>query len=795
MGLLDAFNQTWSQARETFGQGTPEDGSKFDGSSRLLQMKSSVEAAAPDSRWQGTASDAYAAANKEHAQVYGKLADLDKRMAAEVTNAATVVTTGRQNLDNVKSWVTRMAASIPDTDADERDRKLLPIVNKGVSQLSDIIQKSTNDMTDIRGRVQGIKGEYDALTNQKFAPGEKGPGEKKDEKGNKKGDVLTLTDKEKEKEEEDKKKSEVDKRKAGVQNAADAGRRDGESLADGKLSPEESKRLQDATNLSGQERVDLNNGNLQISPERMAYLNGLSHSLDGKSPAEIKSILGKLPPSEAAAVSNALHLVGSDKVHTDPISPSLKPGDPGFVPTVGGKENLPKSIQDIFDAPLRNNPFGETVTMPDGSKIQLPPDHNKPYKFLDEYRDIAAISNYADPSVQRGSALNDGMLAESRELLEDFQSDRWPNYDDRWGHENLDPTLQQLLAASSNDPTAVHDAIVGADGKSPNNAFIKDLYSHDWADNGKAAGSLFPNAAEHSTRAGETMHAFDAYAGEHYQDLLNMNGGKDSLGQINPELVRALGAASAPYIDDMTGKTVDDTSGYSKLDPGANANNLRGLFAVIDSDDQAGAAFNGAAANTWKEYYADYSLGIKNGDYPDGDLLQAAGKLQGAMDMGEYIHQLDSGKDDYAAKHATWEKRGEWYDAAHKYASLIPKVDDAVAAYDKIPGDPLRKLFMGEEPSPGTLTPMVLHNVDEPVRAVAEYLVAQKAGDLGILAQYVGPDGNLLPNAPNGLLAAYVSKAANYNDLPWINWTHAYEQAIYVSDGEFDKIKPPEPKK
>src|SRR5690349_7214919 len=98
VGLLDAFHETWSQARETFGQGTPEDGAKFDGSSRLLQMKSSVEAAAPDSRWQGTASDTYAAANREYSQVYGKLADLDKRMAAEVTNAANVVSTGRQNL-------------------------------------------------------------------------------------------------------------------------------------------------------------------------------------------------------------------------------------------------------------------------------------------------------------------------------------------------------------------------------------------------------------------------------------------------------------------------------------------------------------------------------------------------------------------------------------------------------------------------------------------------------------------------------------------------------------------------
>jgi hypothetical protein len=192
VGLLDAFDGTWSQARETFGQGTPEDGAKFDGSSRLLQMKSSVEAAAPDSRWQGSASEAYAAANKGHAQVYGKLADLDRRMAAEVTNAANVVSTGRQNLDSVKSWVTSMAASIPDTDAEERDRKLLPIVNKGVGQLSDIIQKSTGEMTDIRGRVQGIKGEYEDLIRQKFGPDRQTPGDGND--GDKKQSDPTQSD-------------------------------------------------------------------------------------------------------------------------------------------------------------------------------------------------------------------------------------------------------------------------------------------------------------------------------------------------------------------------------------------------------------------------------------------------------------------------------------------------------------------------------------------------------------------------------------------------------------------------
>ena len=90
-GPLEAFNSTWTKARETFGQGSPVGGEQLDGSSRLQQLKATVESAAPDSRWQGSASEAYAAANKEHAAVYGKLAGLDKRMAAEVTNAAAVV--------------------------------------------------------------------------------------------------------------------------------------------------------------------------------------------------------------------------------------------------------------------------------------------------------------------------------------------------------------------------------------------------------------------------------------------------------------------------------------------------------------------------------------------------------------------------------------------------------------------------------------------------------------------------------------------------------------------------------
>ena len=99
MSALDGFYSTWNKARETFGVGTPVDGSQHDGSSQLLKMKGTIESAAPDDRWQGTASQAYAAANKEHAGVYQKLADLDKKMSAEITSAADIVTNGRNQLD------------------------------------------------------------------------------------------------------------------------------------------------------------------------------------------------------------------------------------------------------------------------------------------------------------------------------------------------------------------------------------------------------------------------------------------------------------------------------------------------------------------------------------------------------------------------------------------------------------------------------------------------------------------------------------------------------------------------
>lgn len=174
MSVLDGFYAAWTNARHTFGEGTPQGGAQFDASAKLRQLGAEVASAAPGSLWSGSAATAYEARNARHRAVFDDIADLDQRLGRSVDLAAGIVAAGRRDLETLRQWVTDAAASVP--PGRHRDTVLTQIASKGLEQLGEVVRGSHRDLSSVATNMRGLKTEYDAL-NVKEAPAP--PGEEK----------------------------------------------------------------------------------------------------------------------------------------------------------------------------------------------------------------------------------------------------------------------------------------------------------------------------------------------------------------------------------------------------------------------------------------------------------------------------------------------------------------------------------------------------------------------------------------------------------------------------------------
>ncbi|OBG15753.1 hypothetical protein A5765_08370 [Mycolicibacterium celeriflavum] len=166
MSVIDAFLTTWSNARQTYGEGTPQASAQYDNSSTLRTLQSTLESAAPDSRWTGSAATEYDEANTEHRRVIGHLADLDRRLATEVDNSAQSVDAGRRNLDDLRKWVVDTANSVPPGENGALMRMV--IAQKGLAELQEILHRCNAESHAIGGRIAMLEEEFRALGDQKF---------------------------------------------------------------------------------------------------------------------------------------------------------------------------------------------------------------------------------------------------------------------------------------------------------------------------------------------------------------------------------------------------------------------------------------------------------------------------------------------------------------------------------------------------------------------------------------------------------------------------------------------------
>ncbi|WP_049745428.1 EspA/EspE family type VII secretion system effector [Mycolicibacterium goodii] len=631
MGALDGFYSTWNKARETFGQGVPTDGSQFDQSSSLTRMKASVEAAAPDDRWQGSGANAYAAANKEHAQVYQKLADLDQEMAAEVKNAANIVSVGRTNLDNAKGWVESMANSLSATSAQDRERKLIPIAREGISRVDNIVKTATAEMVGVKGNVEKLRGEYDTIkTSMRFGPeGEKKPGDKDAE-------VLGIRD---DKDDGDLEPEDMDEL---VQEAL-SGNKDAASKVDEILDTIEPSQLEGRTDPASGAKIPPE----KLNPVQAEVVGRLQQRMEDMSLDDLVRVKQELG-DHGDILTNAMNVMSDPDVsyprHGD--AEVVSPG--GGIPTsgwdTGRLDDLPAGAKDALNAELDLS----GPAMSDAPVDTFFPNTEGAQKLSK----LAEVMSGADTRFQQGSELDSTMMHRAHEIL---------SSDVRGGPRVVEDIFE----------TAGHDKVVAHDMFTDNDSFVKEVLTTEWTDDGTAATNLTdwikqdahsPNPDVNS-RAGETARAIADYMGdpENKQRLLDMKG-TQSLGEVNPALTRSLAGAMSPYLDEIAGRPSDKigglglnpTTGFGEAYDGddARAPKTVNLLTVLNTDDAAARVINARAIELQNTYINEFAQSvIDNPQFPqDSAAIDVAGKLKGVTEHALYSASSDILGDDAEAK-------------------------------------------------------------------------------------------------------------------------------------------------
>jgi hypothetical protein len=574
---LDGFYTTWNNARETFGQGTPQPGTDFDNSSQLRDLGDNVDNAKPGGWWSGAAASSYEKANDDHKQVFGRLADLDRKLSEKVNQSAQVVANGRENLDAVKQWVTDAANSVP--PGKQRDMMLMQISNKGLGQLTDVVKTSNDELTGVGNGIRTLKGEYDEAGNQKHA--------KEDGEGEPEG----VTDDEKKRQEELERRAEEDVKKTleeGDQQAA--------------------SRVNDAlTNIvPGQD----------LKPEQKAYLDQMASQQQNMTVNELKDAQDRLGDRKNV-IGDSWQLMSNDDVKFGDADENgnLRPGS---------FDRLPESVQKAISISNLDYPAGEVERQ--------------------QIEEVADIVRNGDTKFQDGTELDREMIRLSDRLMDQSPVNQ--------------ETVRDLFTSAGRDHQVVTDHMVdhqpylndpNAPGTVPydynSDDFLNDIATMGWADDGKDAASLFSwtneEAGTNPDIASAAAERYAQFLGTHPEltDIPNAFGQTDTLGQLNPELVKGMAHGLTPYMADIANVEGGADDNFNPLDSGQDSQNrpiAKGVFSVLGTQVDAYREFYGAANELALEKSYDWANKVKEGDivYAHDASMNGAATLKALMDYG-----------------------------------------------------------------------------------------------------------------------------------------------------------------
>ncbi|MDA4106593.1 EspA/EspE family type VII secretion system effector [Mycolicibacterium holsaticum] len=692
MSVIDAFLSTWSDARSTYGEGTPQTGNGYDNSSALRGLHTHLESAAPGSRWTGAAATRYDAANTEHQRVIATLADLDRRLATEVDNSARSVDIGRRNLDALRTWVLDAADSAPPGKAGEQMRVV--IAQKGLAQLQQIVQQSSAESNAIAGRIRLLEDEFRVLGNQKFGDKQSAGGDVLDDKAA----------------EDTKKRAEQDVREALEEGGQDAAARVDQALDS--VTPEQ---------LSGA---------APLSAEQSAYLSQMQHQMKDMSVADLKAAEDRLG-ERGNIVGDSWQLMANDDIDfPEAETGEVAPDDQKF-------ENLPRSVQDAIKSPG--------------------------LLYDQQMKDVAAIVKDGDPRFQTGTELDREMMRKADRMMDAPLWEKSTGQPGDGSRPQYDVVLQDIFESAGRDHQIVHDHITGTHGDDGRD-FMMDVSSHEWNDDGRAAGSLFEWTANSTGPQGqiaaETANVYAEFLGSESDKLLAIDGNRQ-IGDMNPELVKAFSNGLMPYQEELvTDQPTVDTP-FRRIDElHGSMDNAKGLFAVIDSQPDAAREWNRAAyqnAVDMQQSFAQYAK--EHPDMPKGDVriddLESSARLLGVIDGGmsqETLSNIRNGE-------MNAQQAAENAKSAYEFKKDIIRSVVSYAPGGDLATNAIADTFVGPPPEAssikfdkdGAITDVGLTSSEQSIAyqyTQAQYTVASQFVDAGnphIEERFFDSNGRLLP--------------------------------------------------
>ncbi|WP_231633817.1 MULTISPECIES: hypothetical protein [unclassified Mycobacterium] len=484
-------------------------------------------------------------------------------------------------------------------------------------------------------------------------------------------------------------------------------------------------------------------GKVPLTAEQASVLSQLQAQEHGMSIDALKTAEQRLG-DEKGMIGNSWQLMSNPNL-TFPKTPLQVGAKQGTDTVKGGAAQLPESVQQALNS--------------------------SGLEYMRQTNDIANIVKDGDKSFQTNTDLDRAMIRKAGAMMDTplWQHDPASQGQNVERDPAMDPAVSNVLSAMSPDHQVVHDTMTGGD----HDKFLRNLTHHAWKDNGQAVGSLFSwtgDAAQgpEAKIAGETARAYADYVGHHAStDLLHLPG-NHTLGQVNPDLVQAMGHGLDPYVNNIAGTSGGLPEFGRPLDTNGDVHSgalplAKGIFSVIDSDPTAARDFNKNAYTQALLHDSSFALNPNHDGY--SDQLYDAATLRGLVDVGTHNAYEANEQNGYHQQLSEYDSKKLAYEdgvqAASTVGGWVPGVGKVSGPAIGMLGHNLENDMLGPAPTaPGQtpIQPMDIGNADE---HMLDALLGANQHISGLPPEYVVYDHD----HPNGRIATLDEMQAKHPDL------------------------------